>query len=424
MRSLPDEVRQRFIALMDQWGVSQREQANYLKWLRFYFDFCHKYSHPLGTEKSRLAFDTKLAEKNQSPAARKEAWRAVGGYLHMNSVVTSDADMNPAIASPQITPHELSEQLTWPLLYQRLENAIRVRHYSPKTLSTYRGWIRKFQGFIGSRDPETIEMTDVKAFLTHLAVEKEVAASTQNQAFNTLLFLFRHVLEKEFAHLEGVVRAKRKAYIPVVLARHEIDAIIELLEPPFALIASLLYGCGLRLNEGLKLRIQDVDFDAGKVIIHNGKGGKDRTLPLPDSLHSPMQQHVEELKSLHTRDLEIGFRGVFLPSMLEKKYRSAALDFGWQWFFPASGLTKVPKSGELRRYHVHESTFQKAFKRSVRKAQITKRASAHTLRHSFASHLLAANYKSGSALTFTHLLDQIRDVRVLLINLNSGGHNI
>jgi integron integrase len=395
MKPLPEDVKQRFIALMEQWRVDANARRNYLKWLRFYFDFCHKYGHPLQASESREAFNHKLLEKHQSATARQEAWRAIGGFLHMGKTSPADplgspVDMtNPSEQHPQ---QQNITALTWPIVYERLSNAVKIRHYSPKTLKSYRGWLRKLQGFLGNREPESVGMEDVKAFLTHLAVDKNVSASTQNQAFNALLFLFQHVLEKEFSHLEGVVRAKRKPYVPVVLARHEIDTIIAFLEPPLSLIASLLYGCGLRLNEGLKLRVQDVDFDSGKVIIHRGKGGKDRTLPLPQTLMTPMQEQLSLLKSLHRADLESGFHGVFLPDRLEKKYRSAALDFGWQWFFPASGLTKVQKTGELRRYHVHESTFQKAFKQAVRKAQISKRASPHTLRHSFASHLLAANY--------------------------------
>jgi integron integrase len=235
-------------------------------------------------------------------------------------------------------------------------------------------------------------MEDVKAFLSFLAVEKKVAASTQNQAFNALLFLFRHVLEKEFGQVEGVVRAKRKPYIPVVLSRKEVDRVIGHLRPPYDLVAKLLYGCGLRLFEGMKLRVQDFNFDMEVLTVHDGKGKKDRTVPLPRVLIPELQQQLEKVIEVHQADLEAGYAGTFLPDLLAEKYKQASKELVWQWFFPAKILTLIPEAGEYRRYHLHESHVQKAIKRAVQRSKIPKRASAHTLRHSFASHLLQANY--------------------------------
>ncbi len=226
-----------------------------------------------------------------------------------------------------------------------------------------------------------------RQFLTFLAVDRKVSASTQNQAFNALLFFYRHVLNKDFGKVEGVVRAKRKPYIPVVLSRDEIEAVLRHLAPPYNLVVKLLYGCGLRLFECLRLRVHCFNFDAGILTVHDGKGQKDRTVPLPERILPELRKHLESLKELHQRDLDRGYAGVFLVNALEKKYPKAAKEFIWQWFFPARQLTLVPETGEYRRYYLHETHVQKAIKQAVGKARICKRASAHTFRHSFASHL-------------------------------------
>ena len=252
--------------------------------------------------------------------------------------------------------------------------------------------MRHFQTFTRSKDPAALSSADVREFLTFLAVHRKVSASTQNQAFNALLFFYRHVLNKEFGKVEGVVRAKRKPYVPVVLSREEIDAILQHLPPPYDLVVKLLYGCGLRLSECLQLRVHCLNFAAGVFTIHDGKGGKDRTVPLPETILPELRAQLEALKELHQRDLERNYAGVFLVNALENKYTHAAKEFIWQWFFPAKQLTYVQKTEEYRRYHLHETHLQKAIKDAVGKARIYKRASAHTFRHSFASHLLQANY--------------------------------
>jgi integron integrase len=273
-----------------------------------------------------------------------------------------------------------------------LANDIRLRHYSPKTLKAYRQWVRHFQTFTRSKDPAALSSTDVREFLTWLAVQRKVSASTQNQAFNALLFFYRHVLNKEFGKVEGVVRAKRKPYVPVVLSRGEIETILQHLPPPYDLVVKLLYGCGLRVSECLQLRVQCFNVEAGVFTIHDGKGGKDRTVPLPETILPELRAQLEALKELHQRDLERDYAGVFLVNVLEKKYTHAAKEFIWQWFFPAKQLTYLQKTEEYRRYHLHATHVQKAIKEAVGTARMYKRASAHTFRHSFASHLLQANY--------------------------------
>ena len=286
----------------------------------------------------------------------------------------------------------LTKGASWISVYDELKSAIAIRHYSNKTLQAYRSWIRKFQTFTQSKDPSLLTLADVKAFLSHLATEKKVAASTQNQAFNALLFLFKQILNKEFQLGDGVVRAKRKPHIPVVLSRQEVDRVIDKIDPSCRLIAQLLYGCGLRLFEGLQLRVQDLDFDHQRITVQQGKGGKSRTVPMPLTLQENLIQQIEKAKHVHDADLAAGYQGVFMPSAIEQKFPQAAQELPWQWLFPAKTLTHIADKNEYRRYHLHETHVQKAIKRAVKKAQIAKHATAHTLRHSFATHLLQANY--------------------------------
>jgi len=202
---------------------------------------------------------------------------------------------------------------SWVFVFDNLEREIKMRHYSPKTLKAYRGWARRFQTFTKSKDYQLLSQKDVIDFLSYLAVEKQISASSQNQAFNALLFLFKQVLKKEFGEINGVVRAKRKTYIPTVLSRNEIDLIFDHLDDPVDLIAKLLYGCGLRLFECLNLRVQNFNFDAGVITIHDGKGKKDRTVPLPQSLVPELQKQLQKVASIHQADLKAKYSGTFLP---------------------------------------------------------------------------------------------------------------
>lgn len=271
-------------------------------------------------------------------------------------------------------------------------NEIHLRHYSPKTLKSYQSNVRKFQAFTRSKPPESLTTDDVKEFLTFLAVKKQVAASTQNLAFNSLLFFYRHILHKEFGKVDGVVRAKKRPHIPVVLSREEIDVVLQHLEPPYDLIVKLLYGCGLRLFECMGLRVQCLNFDAGIVNVHDGKGQKDRTVPMPQSIMPELRIQLATLKELHREDQRKEYAGVFLVNALEKKYKNAAREFIWQWLFPAKQLTRENGTGELRRYHLYVTHVQKAIKRAADDAGVCKRVTAHTFRHSFASHLLQKNF--------------------------------
>lgn len=369
-------------------------------------------SGPLATERTKQEAiprrsPTRKATRPTTPAASSQgsgggsgrfagqhdlSGRAHGAGAAETASPEPTASAQDAIASQPSRGEASAAEKDWRDVYEQLEVAIKVRHYSPKTLKSYRAWTRKLHGYVRPRAPGSLSNEDVKAFLSYLAIEQHVSASSQNQAFNALLFLFRHVLEKDFGQIEGVVRAKRKPYIPTVLSREEVDRVIAGLSYPYDLVAKLLYGCGLRLFECLKLRVQDVDLDMMMLTVHDGKGKKDRTVPLPQALRTEIDLQLEQVAHQHAADLAAGYAGTFLPTALDRKYKNAARELVWQWLFPAKTLTVVPDTGEHRRFHLHESHVQKAIKQAVQQSRIRKRASAHTLRHSYASHLLQANY--------------------------------
>ena len=286
---------------------------------------------------------------------------------------------------------EKSDSPEWDVLIKTLAAEIKVRHYSRNTLKTYAHWSRQFQRFLKNKPPMELSTVDVKEYLTHLAVKCNVAASTQNQAFNSLLFLYRHALKREFGQLRDVPRAKKSLYIPMVLSREEIDAILKYMSHPYGLAVSLLFGCGLRLFECLQLRVRDFNFNAGILTVH-GKGKKDRNVPIPETITAELKAQIMAVGRQHDQDLVEGYAGVFMEDAVEKKYPNAPKEFIHQWFFPQKSLTVLAENGERRRYHMHESELQEALYNAVRRAKIPKRVTAHTFRHSFATHLLQANY--------------------------------
>lgn len=274
-------------------------------------------------------------------------------------------------------------------LLSRLREVIRLRHYARSTEKTYLHWTRRFLHYrrrTGQVGAPTAE--DVKAFLTRLAMVDNVSASTQNQAFSALLLLFREILRTDLDEIAQTVRAKRGRKLPTVLSVAEVQALLAAVDPEYALMVRLLYGSGLRLMELLRLRVKDVDFDAGLIIVRSGKGDKDRTTLLPVSLHEALQAQLRRARELHGADLTKGFGEALLPNALARKYPSAAKEWGWQYLFPADKVALDPADGKVRRYRVYEKTLQAAIRRAVRRAGICKPASAHTLRHCFATHLL------------------------------------
>lgn len=394
MKQISPKIRAFYDKHLDNKAVPKKAHFYYKKWLRYYLDYCYKYNYNQIDKESLNLFIGKLKEKNQNDQQLKQAFHAVSLYYELGLIHSEkensfkDKNRNLSIKKEGVK----ISGANWKPAFNNLKAEISLRHYSPRTLRSYSGWLRRFQDYTRSKDTTLLTSADVKDYLTFLALKRKVSASTQNQAFNALLFFYRHVLDKDFGDQKDVPRAKRKPYIPVVLSREEVDRIIKNLSYPYHLVVNLLYGCGLRLFECLNLRVGCFSFETGILTIHDGKGQKDRTVPLPEKIIPELKAHLNSVINLHEEDLEANYAGAFLPDSLQKKYKNAAKELIWQWFFPGKTLTFVPQERALRRYHLHESHVQKAIRSAVKKSKIPKRATAHTFRHSFASHLLQANY--------------------------------
>ena len=438
MEHIPDEILKQFDAVLEQKAVSSSLRDDYRKWLRYYLDFRVKYPPPDAKSEQVRLFIEKMRSKGKSGKSLHHAAHALSLFFTLqtgNRQAASHADKVRETLSSEVPvrkalkPHpplslpleggagkiaapvvlkmpaqrggrkynewwclEKTKSPEWDEVIDTLAGEIKTRHYSRKTLKAYADWSRKFQLYLKNKPPDALSTTDVKAYLTHLAVTCKVSASTQNQAFNALLFLFRHILKKDFGDHKDVPRAKRSSYIPVVLTRNEVDAVLRHLTQPYDLVVKLLYGCGLRLFECLKLRVQNFNFDEGVLTIMDGKGKKARAVPIPQSIMQELLAQLERVKEAHDEDLKTGYAGVFLDDSLEKKYPKAGKDFIWQWFFPQRNLTFISETKELRRFHLSDKDVQAPLYDAVRQARLTKRVSSHTFRHSFATHLLQANY--------------------------------
>ena len=307
-------------------------------------------------------------------------------------------------------------------LLDQVSDVARFRHLSLRTEQTYRNWIKRYIFFHGKRHPQELDAEAVRLFLTHLAVDGQVSASTQNQAFNALLFLYRHVLKIDL-HIQGVERARHSRRLPVVFSKAEANAILNLLSGENRLIVALLYGSGLRIMEAVRLRVKDIDFARNEITVRDGKGEQDRLTMLPRALRPPLARQIAAVRARHEADLKIGCGEVYLPYALEKKYPKASCDFIWQYVFPADKLSVDPRSGKTRRHHASEQNVQRAVKTALRKAGVRKNGTCHAFRHSFASHLLEDGY---DIRTVQELLGH-KDVRTTMIYthvLNKGGRGV
>ena len=308
-------------------------------------------------------------------------------------------------------------------LLDQVSDVARFKHLSLRTEQAYRNWIKRYIFFHQKRHPKELSADHVRAFLTHLAVNENVSAATQNQAFCAVLFLYRNVLRIESLNIEGVERARKSRNLPVVFSKQEATAIIGHLGSQDALIAALLYGSGLRIMEAVRLRVKDIDFSRSEIRVRDGKGEKDRMTMLPRALINRLRRQVEMVRQLHQIDLRRGYGEVYLPYALDQKYKNAARELAWQYLFPARKLSIDPRTGKTRRHHLNEQNVQRAVKTALRKAGITKNGTCHSFRHSFATHLLEDGY---DIRTVQELLGH-KDVRTTMIYthvLNKGGRGV
>ena len=315
----------------------------------------------------------------------KEGARAIGSR---HPTVARDYD--PADTAKQRGPGFYGDAQRFPVL-RELARTLRAKQYAIRTEQSYVDWCGRFLAFCNTEDPNSLSGSDVERFLGHLAVDRKVSANTQNVALSSLLFLFREVLKRPLEEMQ-FSRSRRPQRLPVVLTRSEVNRLLEQMDGVYGLMAGLMYGTGMRLMECIRLRVADVDFEQSMITVRDGKGKKERVVPLPQRYTNPLSNHMEGLRDLHRRDLEGSVAGVYLPEALSRKYPNAKNEWIWQYVFPSSKLAQDPKTGLVRRHHLYETTLQRAIKAAAGRAGIPKRVNSHALRHSFATHLLEAGY--------------------------------
>ena len=346
----------------------------YVKWVSLCYEFLDK------------AIDQKLSSEQKSQflrhlSRRHEDWQVKQADYALR-LYNYFLSRNGKGIKKEAGDHEKE----WAWATEETRRALRLRHRSLSTEKSYLMWLRRFRDFTNSKRPADLEASDLQDFLSYLAVEKKISSSTQSQALNALIFVFRHVLEKDIQNAIDAVRARHKRRLPVVMSVQEVERVFDEMTGVHRLMAMLIYGCGLRL------RIKDVDLERGVVIVRSGKGDKDRRTVFPERLKDNLIQHMDSVREIYEKDRKQGVSGVQLPGALEKKYPNAGKEWGWFWLFPSRSLSVDPVSLAVRRHHVHPATLQRAFKIATAKAGITKQVSIHTLRHSFATHLLEKGY--------------------------------
>ncbi len=348
----------------------------YVLWVTHFLNYCNKHPDDEFNEQDIDAYLKSLTKKYEQWQV-DQARQAIEIYRFWKSRRERKAGLT-----------RLDTRDQWKIAAEDMHNIMRLKHLALKTEQTYLNWVRKFYWFVNGEPPGELKSNHVKDFLTHLAVERKVAASTQNQAFSALLFLFRHVLDKPLDDISEAIRVNKKRRLPVVLTQPEVERLLTEMSGVNRLMAQIIYGGGLRLKECVQLRVKDIDINRKTVVIRRGKGDKDRETVLPGSILSDLKLHFEEIQSLYDKDRECNQAGVELPGALERKWPLAGREWAWFWVFPSYKLSADPVSGQIRRHHVHPSVLQKHLKKAAIKAEIHKRVTVHTLRHCFATHLI------------------------------------
>ncbi|MEW6377871.1 MAG: integron integrase [Thermodesulfobacteriota bacterium] len=357
--------------LSKQGAVPEDKIKFYIHWVRRFLRFSNYQLENINTDRVSQYLDSLEADEKIADWQVKQAADAV--LLYVEKYLKKSLQEVASLAKDSGTT-SIDQQGTvqWKQMLEEAKSTIRLRHFSLSTEKTYLGWIVRFKTFLKDRDPHSLESNDMKKYLTHLALHSRVSASTQNQAFNALLFLYRHILQKEVDDLTSVARAKQKVNLPTVLSRDEVKKLLSFLDGPHLLMAQLMYGCGLRLMECLRLRVKDVDLENDLLMVRSAKGEKDRAFMIPGKIREELTNHVASVKEIHDQDLKMGYGEVSLPDALEKKYPNAPKEWGWQWLFPAEKLSVDPRTGKVMRWHIHPSAIQRAVKRCGDEGEFTK----------------------------------------------------
>jgi len=403
-------------------GVEERRQSFYAHWVRQFFAmFPGRRRRDLGwpeieefllqLKDEKGVADWQLAQARDALILYYEQFRGIplerGSYACNPSTPGAVRESSQEIGTPRISsapedafaqPERIPEpplrkgagQVNWQKLDAAIRNALRVEHYAYKTEKTYVHWIGRFIRYHNGRKPSEMGATEIHQYLSHLAVNEDVAPSTQNQALNALVFLYTKVLRKDAGDFSDFPRARKRLVLPVVLSRDEVQRLIRHTDEVEGLIIRLLYGTGMRISEALRLRVQDISFDRNEITVRQSKGGKDRRVHLPTTIKQELLGHLDWRRRLYEQDREKNMHEVEVPNALARKYPNAPYEWGWQYVFPANTYSKDPRSGHVRRHHFHEILIQRAVKRAAQEAGITTRVTPHTLRHSFATHLLEA----------------------------------
>lgn len=362
--------------------VPDKKAPYYLHWVNAFQEFCRCHNIESNITVSINTYLLELGKKYEDwqVAQAREAVRLFHYYENLpKDDITGDNEQG-------------SSQHYWKLIEDETVRILRLKHRSYSTEKAYLGWLKRFYVYLNLKDPQSITQNDLENFLSYIAVEQKVSASTQSQAFNALLFVFQNCLNKKIEGLENAVRSKIKRRLPIVLSKKEVLQIFEKLNGMYLLMSRIIYGGGLRVNECLRLRVQDIDMERGCLTIRAGKGDKDRQSLLPESLKNDIQNHLTKTRNLYEEDRKNDIEGVHLPYSLERKYPNAGKEWGWFWVFPSHKLSIDPVSKKIRRHHIFASTLQRAFTEAAKESGIIKHATVHTLRHSFATHLVENGY--------------------------------